>query len=178
MHSGPEYVWDVPDGKAVRANSGNHVSNADERHQEPSNSEKERRFALRSSCSITPLARTHTHTHTHTHLHPTAGTGSFAETHQVLDQLELVMRNTVSLVASQMQSQNCSVLATQFPKSQPCPLWQLEIAILHRKSQLDTLRFGTQLPKSHWPLSLVPLIKLQRFKSQWLQDENANASVL
>ena len=29
------------------------------------------------------------------------------------------------LVALQMQTQNRSVLATQFPKSQPCPRWQL-----------------------------------------------------
>ena len=38
---------------------------------------------------------------------------------------------------------------------------------LNRTSQLDTLRFGTQSPKSHWPLSFnAP--KSQRFKSQRL----------
>ena len=43
---------------------------------------------------------------------------------------------------------------------------------LNRKSQLDTLRFGTQSPKSHWPLSFSAP-KPQRFKSQRLQDANA-----
>ena len=47
--------------------------------------------------------------------------------------------------------------------------------ILTRKSQLDTLRFGTQFPKSHWPLSFSAP-KSQRFKSQRLQAANATKS--
>ena len=43
------------------------------------------------------------------------------------------------------------------------------------QSQLDTLRFGTQFPKSHWPLSFSDP-KSQHFKSQRLQDANANKS--
>ena len=64
-----------------------------------------------------------------------------------------------------------SILATQFPKSLPCPL---RVA-LSRKSQLETLRFGTQFPKSHWPLSFSAR-KSQRFESQRLQDANATKS--
>ena len=41
--------------------------------------------------------------------------------------------------------------------------------------QLDMLRFGTQFPKSHWPLSFKAP-KSQRFKSQRLQDANATKS--
>ena len=49
------------------------------------------------------------------------------------------------------------------------------IAVSNRTSQLDTLRFGTQLPKSHWPLSFSAS-KSQRFKSQRLQEANATKS--
>ena len=45
----------------------------------------------------------------------------------------------------------------------------------NRKSQLDTLRLGMEFPKSHWPLSFSAS-KLQRFKSQRLQDANATKS--
>ena len=85
------------------------------------------------------------------------------------------MKQVLPLVAFQTQTQNRSVLATQFPKSQPCPRWYLYISALHRKSQLDTLRFGTQFSKSHWPLSLNDP-KSQRFKSQRLQDANTTKS--
>ena len=50
---------------------------------------------------------------------------------------------------------------------------------LNCKTQLDTLRFGMQLPKAHWPLSFCdPKIgpKSQRFTSQRLQDANATKS--
>ena len=46
---------------------------------------------------------------------------------------------------------------------------------LNRKSQLDTLRLGTQFPKSHWSLSFSAS-KSQRFKSQRLQDTDATKS--
>ena len=71
------------------------------------------------------------------------------------------------LVAFQTQTQNRRVLPTQFPKSQ--------LVALNRKSQLDTLRFGTQFPKSHWLLSFSDP-KSQRSKSQRLQDANATKS--
>ena len=45
--------------------------------------------------------------------------------------------------------------------------------VLNCKSQLDTLRFGMQFPKSHWPLSFSAS---QHFKSQSLQDANATKS--
>ena len=61
-------------------------------------------------------------------------------------------------MAFQTQTQNRGVLAAQFPKS-----------------QLDTLRFGTQFPKSHWPLSFCAS-KPQRLKSQRLQNANASKS--
>ena len=55
------------------------------------------------------------------------------------------------------------------------PVLALNRSSKNRKLQLDTLRFGTQFPKSHWPLSFsVP--KSQRFKSQRLQDANATKS--
>ena len=44
------------------------------------------------------------------------------------------------------------------------------MAILNRKSQLDTLRFGTQFPKPLWPLSFAAP------KWQHLQDANATTS--
>ena len=53
------------------------------------------------------------------------------------------------LVAFQTQTQNRSVLATQFPKIASLP----PVVDLKRKSQLATLRLGTQFPKSRWPLS-------------------------
>ena len=78
-------------------------------------------------------------------------------------------------MAFQTQTQNLSALATQCPKSHPCPQCVHEIAALNSKSQLDTLRLGAQLPKSHWPLSFN-VSKSQRFKSQRLQDANATKS--
>ena len=37
------------------------------------------------------------------------------------------------------------------------PVVALKSQFLIAKSQRDTLRFGTQVPKSHWPLSFSPL---------------------
>ena len=55
------------------------------------------------------------------------------------------------------------------------PVVALNRSVLNRKSQLDTLRFGTQFPKSHWPLSFSAS-ELQRFKSQRLEGANATKS--
>ena len=49
------------------------------------------------------------------------------------------------------------------------------LSILNRKLQLNTLRFGMQFPKSHWPLSFSTP-KSQQFKSQCLEDANATKS--
>ena len=54
------------------------------------------------------------------------------------------------------------------------------VVALNRSSKsqiaaIDTLRFGTQFPKSHWPLSSCDP-KSQRFKSHCLQDANATKS--
>ena len=73
-------------------------------------------------------------------------------------------------MAFQTQTQKSSVLATQFPKSQPCPGGSSKSQIAARYAV-----FGTQSPKSHWPLSFSAP-KSQRFKSQRLQDANATKS--
>ena len=80
---------------------------------------------------------------------------------------------SMDLVA--FQTQNRNVLATQFPKSHAPPDGSTQIAVFNRKLQLDTLRFGSQLPKSHWPLSFSAY-KSQRFKLQRLQDANTTTS--
>ena len=49
------------------------------------------------------------------------------------------------------------------------------MAALNRKLRLDTLRFGTHSPTSHWPLS-CSASKSQRLKLQRLQNANATKS--
>ena len=73
---------------------------------------------------------------------------------------------------SSAKSQRFSYAISQIA---PLPLVVSEIAVLNRKSQLDTLCFGAQLLKSHWLLSFSAP-KKQRFKSQRLQDANATRS--
>ena len=51
------------------------------------------------------------------------------------------------------------------------------LGVLNRKSQPGVLGFGTQSPKSHWPLSFSAP-KSQRLISQRLQDANVGGGPL
>ena len=67
-----------------------------------------------------------------------------------------------------VKSQRFSYAISQIATLPPVAL----IAVLNRKSQLETLRLDTQSTKLHWHLSFSDL-NSQRFKSQRLQDTNA-----